>query len=174
MAARHAAATGAPGTTTDTFTLTVFDGHGGAVDVPVTVKIRALNSAPDDAKATVTQPDTATGGNRKDQCRRRGRSRVKFAAHGDHQKGSGSVAADGTFTYTRPRPPVRRPAPQRPSSSTKTDRIHVTVSDGHGGTDTVSVKVKVPTIATQVTLRSLTRRRPSEPPTPQQVSSPAR
>ena len=38
-AARHSAATGAPGTTTDTFTLTVYDGHGGAVDVPVTVKI---------------------------------------------------------------------------------------------------------------------------------------
>ncbi|MGE3657815.1 MAG: Ig-like domain-containing protein, partial [Mycolicibacterium sp.] len=57
-AARHAAAAdgAGPSLTTDTFTITLTDGHGGTADVPVTVTIGAANTAPT-AEAATTGPD---------------------------------------------------------------------------------------------------------------------
>ncbi len=149
--ARHAAATGAPGTTTDTFTLTAYDGHGGAADVSVTVKIRALNSAPDDAKAVVTQTNTATGVvTGKITATDTDGDAFTYGAPATTKKGSVAVAADGTFTYAPTEAARQAASAPKASSSTKTDSFTVTISDGHGGTDQVTVKVTiVPISATQ-------------------------
>ena len=53
--ARHDAAAGGP--TTDTFTVTIDDGHGGVVDVDVQVPISPKNATPADPVLQLRAPD---------------------------------------------------------------------------------------------------------------------
>ena len=55
--ARHAAATVDPAAKIDTFTITVDDGHGGIVPVPVTVKISPTNTKLDGAAVALGEPN---------------------------------------------------------------------------------------------------------------------
>lgn len=142
---RHAAATGAPGTTTDSFTVTVTDGYGGVVNVPVTVKIKPINAKPEGAKVSLSPPNETTGAVLG--------TVTATDADADDLTISGPVTtskgvityngAEGTFTYT-PTAEARAAAyAPRAKSSAKTDKFTVVVSDGHGGTDSVAVTVVI-------------------------------
>ena len=149
-AARHAAATSDPAAKTDTFTVTVDDGHGSPRDVLVTVKVGATNNKPDNTAYTLGTPDAATGAVV-------GTVTATDADHDDFtltgpattKKGAITYnSADDTFTYTPTAAARAAAGALGASTSTKTDKFTVTVADGHGGTDTVSVTVTIaPTAA---------------------------
>lgn len=100
-AARHAAAATdvTPVRATDTFDITVSDGWGGIVAVPVTVRIRPANSAPAWLRSTVAAPDPATGQvtGRVTATDRDGDVFTYTAAA--PSEGAVTVHADGSFTY---------------------------------------------------------------------------
>lgn len=142
VAARHAAAstTATQEDMTDTVTVTVHDGNGGVVEVPITVAIRPLNSAPTRVKSTVAKADpvggTATG--RLTSLDRDGDT-LTFTAT-PPKRGSVVIDTDGSFTYT-PTEEARDQA--RASAFSRTDSFKVTLDDGHGGVRTITVRVNV-------------------------------
>jgi len=131
--ARHNAA--ADGATADAgrdeFTITVTDGHGGQVAVPVAVVIAPANAAP---TGTVTVGKPAASGLVS------GTVAASDADSADDftftastpAKGSVVVAGDGSFVYT----------PSSPRQA-GVDGFTVTVSDGHGGVVAVPVSVVI-------------------------------
>jgi len=143
--ARHAAAslTAALADHTDTFTLTVSDGHGGVVAVPVTVSIAAANAAPI-AVPNAGIPDATTGvvagaviGADVDG------DALSYTGSTTTSKGTIVVAATGNFTYTPTA--LARHAAASPSATQAdlTDTFTITVADGHGGTIDVPVNVVI-------------------------------
>ena len=147
--ARHdAAATGATAADrTDSFTVTVSDGHGGTVSALVVVNVAPANSAPTGGSATVTNVNPGTGviggsivgGHDAD-----GDTAV-YSGPVTSTKG-GTVTVDpttGAYTYT-PSAAIRHAASADGASvADRTDTFDITVSDGHGGTNTVPVTVTV-------------------------------
>ena len=144
-AARHEAARDAATDvdTTDTFTVTFTDGHGGSVVVPVVVAIAPVNSAPQVVSLDVGEPDGATGvvaG-----------SIIGADADGDSlsyssdaPSGRGGVVvfiADGSFSYT-PTAEARRAAFIQEVGA-ESDFFMVTVTDGYGGSVDMPVTVPV-------------------------------
>jgi VCBS repeat-containing protein len=140
--ARHSAAatTATVANKADTFTVTVDDGYGGSVAVPVSVTIAPANVAPT-ATATVGKPDFSNKG------------AVKVTLTGsDADKDpltytastptSGAVVrnSDGSFTYT---PSTTARSSARSSTTGMTDTFTITVSDGYGGTATVTVSPSI-------------------------------
>jgi VCBS repeat-containing protein len=100
--ARHAASslTATQADRADTFTLTVDDGHGGVLAVPVSVAISPTNNAPN-ATAVVGAPNASTGvvagtaiGVDADG------DPLTYAGSTTTAKGAVVVAANGGFTYT--------------------------------------------------------------------------
>lgn len=143
--ARHAAARdGADvSATTDTFTVTVTDGQGGTVDVPVTVRVSPQNSPPVAGAPTVGAPDPVTGivTGRVNATDPEG---DPLTYQTPRQPASGTVTvndATGGFTYTPTpvAPTLREIVVDNPVTITFT----VIVSDGHGGA--VPVLVTCPT-----------------------------
>ena len=140
-AARHAAAKAAATTaaTTDTFTVTVADGYGGTVAVPVTVTISPKNSAPVAGTTTVGTPNASTGvvsGTVK--ATDADRDSLSYSAPATTTKGSVTLnASTGAFTYT-PTVTARGAA-----TGSTTDTFTVTVSDGYGGATPIVVSVPV-------------------------------
>lgn len=140
--ARHAAAATdiSPVRDTDTFDITVSDGWGGTVAVPVTVRIRPANSAPTGLRSTVATPDPATGQvtGRITATDRDGDTFTYTAA--EPTAGAVTVHADGSFTYN-PSDAARRRA--QTTWYTDTDRFRVQLDDGHGATRAISVRVRI-------------------------------
>ena len=143
-AARHAAAklTATPADRTDAFTITVSDGHGGSVAVPVSVAITPSNAAPT-ATPKTSAPDATTGvvagallGADTDG------DVLGYSGSGSTAKGKVVVNADGSFTYT-PTVTARHLAAFPTAQADGTDTFTVTVADGYGGTVTVPVNVAV-------------------------------
>lgn len=145
-AARHAAS--AVGATdadkTETFTVTISDGHGGTYDVPVTVKISPKNVAPDQAAISSIVVKQTTG--------RTTGAITAVDADGDlltvtgpsaTKKGVVVLNADGTFIYTPTTAARTAASVARASVATKTDSFVVTVLDGHGGKKTLKVVVDI-------------------------------
>ncbi|WP_051053438.1 Ig-like domain-containing protein [Mycolicibacterium chubuense] len=144
--ARHAAS--ALGASTadqqDTFTVTVSDGQGGTLAVPVTVAILPKNTAPD-GSYTAGQPDsngkisgavTSTDAD--------GDTRTYSAPGTSAKGGTVHVNADGTFTYTPSAAARENAAKAGATTADKTDSFVVTVDDGHvGGATTVTVSVAI-------------------------------
>ncbi|XTP34570.1 Ig-like domain-containing protein [Mycobacterium sp. TJFP1] len=141
-AARHAAAATdvTPVRATDTFDITVSDGWGGIVAVPVTVRIRPANSAPAWLRSTVAAPDPATGQvtGRVTATDRDGDTFTYTAAA--PSDGAVTVHADGSFTY-HPSDAARRRAAS--TWYTDTDRFRVLLDDGHGATRAITVRVRI-------------------------------
>ncbi|MDN4522701.1 hypothetical protein JN086_29070 [Mycolicibacterium austroafricanum] len=141
-AARHAAAATdvTPVRATDTFDITVSDGLGGIVAVPVTVRIRPANSAPAWLRSTVTEPDPTTGQvtGRVTATDRDGDTFTYIAAA--PSDGAVTVHADGSFTY-HPSDAARRRA--KTTWYTDTDRFRVLLDDGHGATRAIIVRVRI-------------------------------
>jgi VCBS repeat-containing protein len=140
-AARHTAAR--IGVTTadkaDTFTVTVTDGYGGNLAVPVTVTISPKNTAPT-ATATIGKPDPVTGVAKGTvTATDADKDKLTYTAT-KPPNGTVTVNADGTFAYT---PTATARASARISTTTKTDTFSITVADGHGGTKAVSVTATI-------------------------------
>lgn len=112
----------------DTFAVTVTDGYGGSVTVPVSLRVSPQNAAPIAAPVVgvpnavgvvtgnvgVTDPDGDS---------------LSYAVTTPPVRGSVAVASDGSFTYT----PNGRAVRHRTAVEEATDTFTVTVSDGYGG-----------------------------------------
>lgn len=139
-AARHAAVLGGDAAT-DTFTVTVTDGHGGTLAVPVSVTITPANHAPVYGKATVGKPDPITGvvtGTVK--AIDADKDTLTYSGPTSTTKGSVVVQTNGSFTYT-PTQEARQAAAA--GGAAAKDSFTVVVSDGYGGTQNVTVNVAV-------------------------------
>lgn len=144
-AARHEAARdGATDVdTTDTFTVTFTDGHGGSVVVPVVVAIAPVNSAPQVVSLDVGEPNGATGvvagsiiGVDADG------DSLSFSSDAPSDRGGVVVVnADGSFSYT-PTAEARRAALIQEVGA-ESDFFMVTVTDGYGGSVDLPVTVPV-------------------------------
>lgn len=136
ITARHAAAAAEPSARTETLTITVDDGHGGVLDVPVTVNISPRNTAPTTASISGLATDLATGRvtgllsvTDADQ------DRLTFTVPAGPSRGTVVLNADGTFGYT--------PTADARAAGNSTDSFTVRVDDGHGATQTLTVSVAV-------------------------------
>ncbi|MDZ4265694.1 MAG: Ig-like domain-containing protein [Mycobacterium sp.] len=142
--ARHAAATGLAGTTTDTATVVAGDSFGAATAIPLTFTILPANAAPANPRVTVGQPNSTpgvvTGVVTADDA---DGDVLTYRGSTTTAKGAMSVAAAGTFAYT-PTATARQNA-QAPGATAadRADSFVVTVDDGHGGTVTLPVTVAV-------------------------------
>ena len=144
-AARHAAAalTATAADTSDAFTLVISDGHGGSLNVPVSVAITPQNTVPI-AVASAGFPDAMTGlvagtvlGSDADG------DTLSYSGSGSTAKGTVVVAANGGFTYT-PTAIARHIASlSGATAADRTDTFTVTVSDGYGGAISVPVSVTI-------------------------------
>jgi YVTN family beta-propeller protein/VCBS repeat-containing protein len=131
--------------TTDTFNVTVSDGHGGSAVVPVTVTVAPVNSAPVAGTTTIGAPNATTGvitgsvpaadvdGNT-----------LTYSTPTTTSKGSVSLNANtGAFTYTPTTTARHAAAKNGADQSAGTDGFTITVSDGQGGTIAIPVNVTV-------------------------------
>jgi len=152
-AARHAAAslTAIPADHTDTFTLTVNDGHGGNLAVPVSVTIAPANAAPI-AVPNAGIPDATTGvvagaviGADVDG------DALSYTGTTTTAKGAVVIAANGNFTYTPTALARHGAASPTANSAQTTDTFTVTVTDGHGGSIDVPVNVVISPAAVSFT-----------------------
>ena len=143
--ARHAAAKldAVEADTADGFTVTVSDGYGGSVDVPVTVVIAPQNAAPV-ADPVVGLPDPATGvvagtvlGIDADG------DALSYGTSQAPVRGSVVVGADGGFSYTPTALARHLAAADDAAVTDTTDGFTVTVTDGYGGSVDVPVTVTV-------------------------------
>ena len=140
VAARHAAAAdnATAEVKADSFTVTVSDGKGGVLSVPVSVTISPTNSTPD-GTATFGAPDSTTGAITGTVTAADGdNDTLTYSGSGVTPKGGVVITSTGGFTYT-PTASARQDATTTPS----TDSFTVTVSDGHGGVDAVEVTVPI-------------------------------
>jgi YVTN family beta-propeller protein/VCBS repeat-containing protein len=134
--ARHAAMK--PGATTadtqDAFTVTVDDGHGGIVNVTVTVKVGPRNAAPTGGSGTVTDQDDRTGivTGTLTATDLDGDTLTYTAA--TPKKGTLVIGADGKFTYTPTAAARAAASVPNAAAAAKAEAISVTVADGYGGT----------------------------------------
>ncbi len=140
-AARHAAAATNAGAAlrSDSFTVTVTDGKGGSLTVPVVVSISPTNADPNGGTATFGDADSTTGA--VSGTLTAGDSDgdpLSFSGSATTAKGKVVIESDGDFTYT---PTLS--ARQEATESAVTDTFSVTVTDGHGGADTFDVTVAV-------------------------------
>jgi YVTN family beta-propeller protein/VCBS repeat-containing protein len=146
-ALRHAAAaTGASAADkTDSFTVTVADGHGDPVTVTVSVKIAPANAKPTGATATVGQANTSSGAVT-GTITAVDADLDDFTVTGPMKTTKGTISYDNatdTFVYTPTAAARLAAGATNASAPTKTDKFTVTISDGHGGTTTASVTVNV-------------------------------
>ncbi len=152
--ARHTAAllSATPAQRSDLFTVTVTDGRGGSVDVPVTVAIAGANVAPVGGAVTVGVPDSGTGvvTGRVTATDADGDS-LTFSAPATTGKGSvGINATAGSFTYTPTVAARQNAAAPGATNADKMDSFTVAVADGHGGTASIPVTVQVSPLAVPV------------------------
>ena len=153
--ARHAAAKIGATTadTTDTFTVTVSDGYGGTVAVPVTVTISPKNTAPVSGTSTIGTPDATTGAiTGSVKATDAEADPLTYSAPATTTKGSVSLnASTGAFTYTPTAIARNTAAGSSATVADKTDSFTVTVTDGYGGSTSIPVSVAVsPKAATPV------------------------
>ncbi|MDP9880196.1 VCBS repeat-containing protein [Variovorax boronicumulans] len=115
---------------TDSFTVTVSDGHGGTTTSTVNVTINPVNDAPTAPNYNqTTNEDTPVSG--KVVGSDVDGDTLTYAKGSDPAHGTVTVNADGTYTYV-------------PGANFNgTDSFTVTVSDGHGGTTTSTVNVTI-------------------------------
>lgn len=127
----------------DSFTVTVDDGHGGAVPITINVKLAAANLKPTGVKALPGTPDPRTGVVTGAVTATDADGDPLTYAASKTTKGALVINADGSFTYT-PTAAARAAASKAgATSTTKSETITVTVSDGFGGTATTSLTVSI-------------------------------
>ncbi|HEX5357270.1 MAG TPA: retention module-containing protein, partial [Aquabacterium sp.] len=126
----------------DSFTVTVSDGHGGTTTATVDIGINPVNDGPKIDDPTNPNLDPATGHYKLTTDEDKPVSgQVKatdpdgdaltYAKGSDPAHGTVTVNADGTWTYT----------PSKDYNGS--DSFTVTVSDGHGGTTTATIDIGI-------------------------------
>lgn len=147
-AARHAASSASQEEeefTADTFTVTVSDGYGGTVSVPVKVPISPQNAAPIAPSPVVGTPDPTTGVVSGSVWTADPDGDVlTYTVTTPPAKGTVTVNGTGAFTYTPTRTSPQVLGFPRASQSDARDTFTVTISDGHGGIIWVPVSVPLP------------------------------
>jgi len=114
----------------DSFTVTVDDGHGGTTTATIHVGVTPVNDPPvADNPNLTTYEDTPVSG--KVTATDVDGDTLTFTKGNDPAHGSVTINADGSFTYT--------PAKDYNGS----DSFTVTVNDGHGGTTTSTITIGV-------------------------------
>ena len=148
--ARHAAAAAAQSgpAATDSFTVTIRDGHGGVTTVPVTIAISPTNTNPSGG-ATVGTPNLANGvvtgaviGSDADGDSLGYSAVSTTTANG----GTVTVNSDGTFTYTptaAARHAAAAPSAVNAAATILADTFYVRINDFHGGVVVLPVSVPV-------------------------------
>jgi VCBS repeat-containing protein len=128
---------------TDSFTVTITDGHGGSIAVPVSVTVGAFNTAPT-GTASVGAPDAGTGVvSGKVTASDAESDALTYGGSASTTKGSVAVASDGTFTYTPTAAARHNASSLTATNADKTDTFAITVTDGHGGSTAVPVSVAI-------------------------------
>ncbi|MBU3751375.1 MAG: hypothetical protein FGM52_13190, partial [Mycobacterium sp.] len=145
--ARHAAArVGASNTDkSDGFTVTIRDGYGAVVNVPVTVPIAPRNSAPVAGATTVGTPNPTTGvvtgtvrGTDSDG------DTVTFSAPASTTRGSISInSGSGVFSYSPTTAARNAAGAPGATDADRQDSFTVTLADGYGGSAAVAVSVPI-------------------------------
>ena len=133
---RHNAAA-TTGDDTDSFTITVTDGHGGTDTQTVAVTITPANNVPsvsdngtrtDGVNGSILGAVTTTDTDLTDT--------PAYTVGTQGTKGTVAVNPDGTWTYTPTAASRHDAAATGASTADKTDTFTITVTDGHGGTAT--------------------------------------
>ena len=145
--ARHAAAAdnATADDLTDTFDITVNDGHGGTTTQTITVAIDPANAAPTDGMTTITGADTATGQITGTVAVTDPDGDTTTYSASTSVKG-GTVTIDsitGEFTYTPTEAARHAAAADNATADDLIDTFAVTVDDGHGGTAIIAVIVNI-------------------------------
>jgi VCBS repeat-containing protein len=144
-AARHAAAAvgAAAEDKTDTFGVTVSDGHGGFVEKTITVSIGAANAKPTTPKVGSSTSNLVTGVITGTITSTDGDNDGLSYTSTQGAKGTFTIQPDGTFTYTPTDAARQAAAKPGATTATKTDKVTVTVSDGYGGTATLTLSMSI-------------------------------
>ena len=128
---------------TDSFVISVDDGHGGTAQAPITVIVGATNNAPA-GNVTLSSPDPNTGsltgtvtGVDPDG------DTLTFSGTSYTPNGVVSVNADGSFSYWSTTQARHDAASPSASPSDLTDGFTVYIEDGHGGRTPISVTTTV-------------------------------
>ncbi len=150
-AARHtASALGAVAADrVDAFTVTISDGRGGNVGVPVTVAVSPANAGPVVGVTTVGTPDAGTGVvTGRVTATDADADALTYSAPPSTAKGSVAVnAGAGSFTYTPTTVARQNAAAPGAGPADRQDSFTVTVADGHGGAVSTAVTVEISPLA---------------------------
>ena len=150
-AARHtASAVGSvAGDRVDGFTVTISDGRGGTVAVPVTVAVSPVNAGPVLGVTTVGTPDAGTGVvTGRVNATDADADALAYSAPSSTGKGSVAVnAGTGSFTYTPTTVARQNAAAPGATPADRQDSFTVTVTDGHGGVVSTAVTVAISPLA---------------------------
>ncbi len=136
--ARHAASADSAGAgdRQDSFSVTVKDGRGGTVAVPVTVTISPTNEEP--TSAPIVGPVNSTTGvvNGSLNAGDLDNDTLTYTVTGAPMRGAVAITPGGTFSYD-PTDAARLQAGLTPEADT--DSFTVTITDAHGGSTDVTV-----------------------------------
>ncbi|MEZ0358728.1 tandem-95 repeat protein [Mycobacterium sp. SA01] len=140
--ARHDASANGAGVVHDGFTVTVSDGNGGTLTVPVSVIVSAKNSAPSEISVESGSPDAGTGvvtGAVHATDADQDTLTYTVSTQPGHAQQFDFDSSTGAFTY-KPTGDARNAAA---SGGSATDSFTVSITDGHGGATTTDVSVTV-------------------------------
>ncbi|WP_161600491.1 Ig-like domain-containing protein [Mycolicibacterium hodleri] len=151
VVARHnaAALAGTVADRTDTFAVTLSDGRGGTVVVPVTIAIGPVNAAPTGSYG-VGAPDAGTGAVSGAVVGTDGDGDLlTYSGPGTTAKGSVSInASSGAFSFIPTSAARTNAAAPGATTADRQDTFSVSIADGHGGTAAVAVTVPISAAAT--------------------------
>jgi len=134
----------------DTFTVTVSDAHGAAVNRTLNITVSPMNSAqansaPVITGTTVGDPNPSFFGwvSGKVTATDPDKDQLTYTATGTTKGWVGIDTNTGSFTYGPNATARHAAAADTATDADKQDNVTVTVTDGHGGTTTQTVKVAV-------------------------------
>ncbi len=133
----------------DGFTVTISDGRGGTVGVPVTVAVSPVNAGPVLGVTTVGTPDAGTGVvTGRVNATDADADALAYSAPSSTGKGSVVVnAGTGSFTYTPTTVARQNAAAPGATPADRQDSFTVAVTDGHGGAVSTAVTVAISPLA---------------------------
>ena len=138
---RHAAAAdnASPADKSDSFTITVSDGHGAQISTPVDVTVAPADNAPVFSKVT-SSTDSAGKITGTVVFTDADNDKLTYSGSTTTDKGTVEVKPDGTITYT-PTSDARFAATA--TAGPDTDTFTVTANDAHGKTSTTTLTVTI-------------------------------
>ena len=117
----------------ETFTVTIKDGHGATVTQVVTVQIAPANVAPTAVSSPVVTKENSSTGAVTGKVSAADGDMDKLTYSGAAAKGKVSVSSSGTFTYTPTSAARHAASADGATDADKTDTVTITANDGHGG-----------------------------------------